>query len=55
MAADARFVQTQPVSDLAAFAAWLELLATRGLTGKVAILAGVLPRSAARLEPFAPS
>ena len=54
VAAGARFVQTQPVYDLAAFAAWLELLATRGLTGKVAILAGVLPpRSAAQLERFA--
>jgi 5,10-methylenetetrahydrofolate reductase len=54
VAAGAHFVQTQPVYDLAAFAAWLEQLATRGLTGKVAILAGVLPpRSAAQLERLA--
>jgi methylenetetrahydrofolate reductase (NADPH) len=54
VAAGARFVQTQPVYDLAAFAAWLELLAGRGLPDRVAILAGVLPpRSAAQLERFA--
>jgi methylenetetrahydrofolate reductase (NADPH) len=52
--AGARFVQTQPVYDVAAFAAWLDLLAGQGLPGRVAILAGVLPPgSAAQLERFA--
>jgi 5,10-methylenetetrahydrofolate reductase len=54
VAAGARFVQTQPVYDLAGFQSWLERMTERGLTGKVAILAGVLPpRSAAQLERFA--
>ena len=49
----ARFVQTQPVYDPAAFAAWLDLLAARGLPERVAILAGVLPpASAAQLQRF---
>jgi methylenetetrahydrofolate reductase (NADPH) len=51
--AGARFVQTQPVYDAAAFAVWLERMTDRGLTSKAAILAGVLPpRSAAQLERF---
>jgi 5,10-methylenetetrahydrofolate reductase len=51
--AGARFVQTQPVYDVAAFAAWLDLVATRGLPERVAILAGVLPpASAAQLQRF---
>jgi 5,10-methylenetetrahydrofolate reductase len=54
VAAGARFAQTQPVYDATAFAAWLELLAARGLPEQVAILAGVLPpSSAAQLERFA--
>jgi methylenetetrahydrofolate reductase (NADPH) len=53
-AAGARFVQTQPVYDLAQFAAWLDRLAARGLPERVAVLAGVLPpSSAAQLERFA--
>ncbi len=52
--AGARFVQTQPVYDPPAFAAWLGYLAERELLDRVAILAGVLPpRSAAQLERFA--
>jgi 5,10-methylenetetrahydrofolate reductase len=54
VAAGARFVQTQPVYDVAGFQAWLARMARRGLTEKAAILAGVLPpRSAAQLERFA--
>jgi 5,10-methylenetetrahydrofolate reductase len=54
VAAGARFVQTQPVYDVAAFAGWLDRLAARGLPERVAILAGVLPpASAAQLERFA--
>jgi 5,10-methylenetetrahydrofolate reductase len=54
IAAGARFVQTQPVYDVAGFKVWLERMAGRGLTGKAAILAGVLPpQSAAQLERFA--
>jgi methylenetetrahydrofolate reductase (NADPH) len=35
------------------FAAWLDLLAARGLPGRVAVLAGVLPpASAAQLQRF---
>jgi methylenetetrahydrofolate reductase (NADPH) len=53
-AAGASFVQTQPVYDAAQFAAWLDRLAARGLPGRVAIMAGVLPpASAAQLERFA--
>jgi methylenetetrahydrofolate reductase (NADH) len=52
--AGARFVQTQPVYDVAAFAAWLDRLAEHGLPDRVAILAGVLPPgSGAQLERFA--
>jgi methionine synthase / methylenetetrahydrofolate reductase(NADPH) len=51
--AGARFVQTQPVYDVPGFAAWLDLLAARGLPERVAILAGVLPpASAAQLQRF---
>ena len=54
VAAGARFVQTQPIYDVAAFAAWLGRVAERGLPERAAILAGVLPpRSAAQLERFA--
>jgi 5,10-methylenetetrahydrofolate reductase len=52
--AGARFVQTQPVYDVAQFAAWLDRLAARGLPERVAVLAGILPpTSAAQLERFA--
>jgi 5,10-methylenetetrahydrofolate reductase len=54
VAAGARFVQTQPVYDVGGFAEWLDRAGERGLTEKVAILAGVLPpRSVAQLERFA--
>jgi 5,10-methylenetetrahydrofolate reductase len=54
VAAGARFVQTQPVYDVGGFAEWLDKVGERGLTEKVAILAGMLPpRSAAQLERFA--
>jgi len=54
VAAGASFVQTQPVYDARRFAGWLDKVGERGLTEKVAILAGVLPpRSAAQLERFA--
>jgi 5,10-methylenetetrahydrofolate reductase len=54
VAAGARFVQTQPVYDVGGFTTWLERVGERGLTEKVAILAGMLPpRSAAQLERFA--
>ena len=53
-AAGAAFAQTQPVYDVAQFAAWLDRLAGRGLLDQVAVLAGVLPpASAAQLERFA--
>ena len=52
--AGARFVQTQPVYDVAQFGAWLDRLAARGLPDRLAILAGILPpTSAAQLERFA--
>jgi 5,10-methylenetetrahydrofolate reductase len=54
VAAGAAFVQTQPVFDLDGFRAWLERIVDRGLTGRTAVLAGVLPpRSASQLERFA--
>ena len=54
VAAGARFVQTQPVYDVAQFAAWLDRLTARGLPDRVAVLAGILPpTSAAQLERFA--
>ncbi len=52
--AGATFAQTQPIYDVAQFAAWLDRLAARGLPDRVAILAGILPpTSAAQLERFA--
>jgi 5,10-methylenetetrahydrofolate reductase len=52
--AGATFAQTQPIYDVAQFAAWLARLAARGLPERVAILAGILPpTSAAQLERFA--
>jgi methionine synthase / methylenetetrahydrofolate reductase(NADPH) len=45
--AGASFVQTQPIYDVAGFAAWLERLAARDLPDRVAVLAGVLPPSSA--------
>jgi 5,10-methylenetetrahydrofolate reductase len=52
--AGAAFVQTQPIYDVAGFAAWLERLTARGLPDRVAILAGVLPpTSAAQLARLA--
>jgi methylenetetrahydrofolate reductase (NADH) len=52
--AGATFAQTQPVYDVAQFAAWLDRLADRGLPDRVAILAGILPpASAAQLDRFA--
>ena len=54
VSAGARFVQTQPVFDVVAFKVWMERMAARGLTGKAAVLAGVLPpHSLAQLERFA--
>jgi methylenetetrahydrofolate reductase (NADPH) len=54
VAAGARFVQTQPVYDVAQFAGWLRRVAGRGLLERVAVLAGVLPPpSAAQLERLA--
>jgi 5,10-methylenetetrahydrofolate reductase len=52
--AGATFAQTQPVYDVAQFAAWLDRVGARGLPGRVAILAGILPpTSAAQLGRFA--
>jgi 5,10-methylenetetrahydrofolate reductase len=52
--AGATFAQTQPIYDVAQFAAWLDRLAAHGLPDRVAILAGILPpTSAAQLERFA--
>ena len=52
--AGATFAQTQPVYDVAQFAAWLDRVTARGLPDRVAILAGILPpTSAAQLERFA--
>jgi 5,10-methylenetetrahydrofolate reductase len=54
VAAGARFVQTQPIYDVRGFTEWLDRMGERGITEKVAILAGVLPpRSVAQLERFA--
>jgi methylenetetrahydrofolate reductase (NADPH) len=41
--AGAGFIQTHPVFDIPAFAEWLKAAKAQGLTGKTAILAGVLP------------
>jgi len=52
--AGATFAQTQPVYDVAQFAAWLDRLGARGLPDRLAVLAGILPpTSAAQLERFA--
>ncbi len=41
--AGANFIQTQAVFDVESFSKWLEALHNAGITGKVAILAGVMP------------
>jgi methylenetetrahydrofolate reductase (NADPH) len=41
--AGAAFIQTHPVFDIPAFGEWLTTVRAQGLTGKTAILAGVLP------------
>lgn len=41
--AGAGFIQTHPVFDIPLFAEWLKAAKAQGLTGKTAILAGVLP------------
>ncbi|MGD2295137.1 MAG: methylenetetrahydrofolate reductase [Candidatus Aminicenantes bacterium] len=46
--AGARFIQTQPVFNLARFERWMELVRKAGLDKKVAILAGVMPVKSAR-------
>jgi methylenetetrahydrofolate reductase (NADPH) len=43
IAAGARFIQTQPVFDTAAFRRWLEQVVDLGLHDQAAILAGVMP------------
>lgn len=43
IAAGAKFIQTHPVFDLAAFSLWLAAVREAGLTQQVAILASVLP------------
>ena len=45
--AGAGFIQTQAVFDIAAFRQWLEAAGREGLTGKTAILAGVMPLQSA--------
>jgi methylenetetrahydrofolate reductase (NADPH) len=45
--AGAEFIQTQAVFDIAAFADWFAAAAERGLTGRAAVLAGVLPLESA--------
>jgi methylenetetrahydrofolate reductase (NADPH) len=45
--AGAEFIQTQAVFDIAAFAEWFAAAAERDLTGRAAILAGVLPLESA--------
>jgi methylenetetrahydrofolate reductase (NADPH) len=45
--AGARFIQTHAVFDLDTFGKWLEAVREAGLTGKVAILASVLPLESA--------
>jgi 5,10-methylenetetrahydrofolate reductase len=47
IAAGAEFVQTQAVFDVTGFKKWLEAARVEGLTGKAAILAGVLPLTSA--------
>jgi methylenetetrahydrofolate reductase (NADPH) len=54
IAAGAAFIQTQAVFDLPAFRLWLEAVNKEGLSGKVAILAGVMPLvSASEAEKLA--
>ena len=43
VAAGANFIQTQAVFDIERFRHWMEAIHKEGITGKVAILAGVLP------------
>jgi methylenetetrahydrofolate reductase (NADPH) len=43
IAAGARFIQTQAVFDLGAFARWMDGLIERGLHDKAAILPGIMP------------
>ena len=43
--AGARFIQTQAVFDVQAFAEWLEAARAEGITDKAAILTGILPLS----------
>jgi len=45
--AGAGFIQTQAVFDVAYFGQWLEAAVKEGITGKTAILAGVLPLQSA--------
>lgn len=45
--AGANFIQTQAVFDVEAFHQWLEAAHKEGITGKVAILAGILPLASA--------
>jgi len=47
VAAGARFIQTQAVFDTDNFANWMEEARARGITGKTAILAGVMPLAGA--------
>jgi methylenetetrahydrofolate reductase (NADPH) len=52
--AGAAFIQTQAVFDVPAFKQWLEAAGKQGLTGKAAILAGVMPlQSAAQAKELA--
>jgi methylenetetrahydrofolate reductase (NADPH) len=51
IASGARFIQTQPVFDLALFTRWMERVVGMGLHEKAAILAGIMPvRSAKTLQ-----
>ena len=43
VAAGARFIQTQAVFDVEAFRQWIEAAHKEGITGKVAMLAGIMP------------
>ncbi|HSV32067.1 MAG TPA: methylenetetrahydrofolate reductase [Atribacteraceae bacterium] len=48
VAAGAQFIQTQAIFDLEIFERWMEELRQMKLTGKVSILAGVIPVKSAR-------
>lgn len=48
IAAGADFIQTQAIFDVKRFAEWMKMVQDRGLSEKVAILAGVLPVKSAR-------